>query len=168
MFWEISQNSQKNICTRVSFSIKLRASSQSCCPRPATLLKKRLWYRCFSVNFVKFLRTPFLQTTSGRLLLSCEISKIFKNTRFEEHLFTAASEVHILFLMRACFPKGVASEIQKKLSCNEIMFVNLTFTFNFHFHHIDKAHLNIIVNGSFMVGSKLFYSTTLSRLFYLF
>ena len=28
--------------------------------RPATLLKKRLWHKCFSVNFVKFLRTPFL------------------------------------------------------------------------------------------------------------
>ena len=26
----------------------------------ATLLKKRLWHRCFPVNFVKFLRTPFL------------------------------------------------------------------------------------------------------------
>ena len=35
---------------------------------PATLLKKRLWYRCFPVNFTKFLRT-FLQNTSGRLLL---------------------------------------------------------------------------------------------------
>ena len=23
-----------------------------------TLLKKRLWYRCFPVNFEKFLRTP--------------------------------------------------------------------------------------------------------------
>ena len=32
--------------------------------RPATLLKKRLWHRCFPVNFVKFLRTPFLQNTS--------------------------------------------------------------------------------------------------------
>ena len=28
--------------------------------RPATLLKKRLWERYFSVNFAKFLRTPFL------------------------------------------------------------------------------------------------------------
>ena len=37
--------------------------------RPATLLKKRLWHRCFPGNFVKFLRTPFLQNTSGRLLL---------------------------------------------------------------------------------------------------
>ena len=32
--------------------------------RLATLLKKRLWHRCFPVNFVKFLRTPFLQNTS--------------------------------------------------------------------------------------------------------
>ena len=37
--------------------------------RPVTLLKKRLWHRCFPVNFVKFLRTPFSQNTSGRLLL---------------------------------------------------------------------------------------------------
>ena len=36
---------------------------------PATLLKKRLWNRCFPVNFVKFLRTPFSQNTSVRLLL---------------------------------------------------------------------------------------------------
>ena len=26
--------------------------------RPATLFKKKLWHRCFLVNFVKFLRTP--------------------------------------------------------------------------------------------------------------
>ena len=37
--------------------------------RAANLLKKRLWHRCFPVNFVKFPRTPFLQNTSGRLLL---------------------------------------------------------------------------------------------------
>ena len=37
---------------------------------PASLLKKSLWHRCFSVNFAKFLRTPFSQNTSGRLLLS--------------------------------------------------------------------------------------------------
>ena len=33
--------------------------------RPATILKKRLWDRCFPVNFAKFLRTPFSQSTSG-------------------------------------------------------------------------------------------------------
>ena len=37
----------------------------------ATLLKKTLWHRCFSVNFEKFLRTPFLT----------------------EHLWATASEV---------------------------------------------------------------------------
>ena len=28
--------------------------------KAATLLKKRPWHMCFSVNFVTFLRTPFL------------------------------------------------------------------------------------------------------------
>ena len=32
---------------------------------PATLLKKRLWHRCFPLNFAKFSRTPFLQNSSG-------------------------------------------------------------------------------------------------------
>ena len=35
----------------------------------ASVLKKRIWHRCFPVNFVKFLKTPFLQNTPGRLLL---------------------------------------------------------------------------------------------------
>ena len=30
--------------------------------RPATLSKTRLWHRCFPVNLVKFLRTPFYRT----------------------------------------------------------------------------------------------------------
>ena len=30
--------------------------------RLATLLKKRLWHRCFPVKFAKFLRTPFYRT----------------------------------------------------------------------------------------------------------
>ena len=34
----------------------------------ATLLKNRLWHRCFPSNFTKFLRTPSLQNTSGWLL----------------------------------------------------------------------------------------------------
>ena len=32
--------------------------------RPVTLFKKRLWQRCFHVNFTKFLRTSFLQNIS--------------------------------------------------------------------------------------------------------
>ena len=33
-------------------------------------LKRRLWHMCFPVNFAKFLRKPFLQNTSGQLLLN--------------------------------------------------------------------------------------------------
>ena len=33
--------------------------------RSANLLKKGPWHTCFPVNFVKFLRTPFSQNTSG-------------------------------------------------------------------------------------------------------
>ena len=38
--------------------------------RPATLLKKRLRYRCFPVNFAKFLGTPFLTEHLRWLLLN--------------------------------------------------------------------------------------------------
>ena len=36
----------------------------------ATLLKKRLWHRCFPVNFAKFTRTPFFTEHLWWLLLS--------------------------------------------------------------------------------------------------
>ena len=60
-------------------------------PRPATLLKKRLWHRCFPVNFVKFPRTPF----------------------FTEHLWTTASEPGRETLLKKrllyrCFPMNFA------------------------------------------------------------
>ena len=41
----------------------------SAVPQPATLLKKRLWHRCFPVNFTKFIRTPFLTEHFQWLLL---------------------------------------------------------------------------------------------------
>ena len=56
VFLEISQNSQENTCAIVSFLIKLQTSGL----KSATSLKKRLWHRCFTVNFAKFLRTLFV------------------------------------------------------------------------------------------------------------
>ena len=47
--------------------------------RTATLLKRRLWHRCFPVNFVKFLRTLFLQNTFGRLLLQIAVKQSAEN-----------------------------------------------------------------------------------------
>ena len=55
VFLEISQNSQENTCARASFL--------------ETLLNKKLWHRCFPVNFAKFLRTPFLTEHLRWLLL---------------------------------------------------------------------------------------------------
>ena len=62
VFLEMSQNSQENTCVTVSFLIKLQAES-------ATLLKKRLWYRCFPVDLAKFLGTLFLTEHLRQLLL---------------------------------------------------------------------------------------------------
>ena len=64
------------------FMITIRQKQPEAC---AALLKKRLWHRCFPVNFVKFLRTPFLQNTSGRLLLGkssvVEIQNLLVNSK---------------------------------------------------------------------------------------
>ena len=38
-------------------------------PKACNFIKKRLWHKCFPLNFAKFLRIPFLQNTSERLLL---------------------------------------------------------------------------------------------------
>ena len=67
---EISENSQENTCARASFLVKLQAWGL----RPATLLKKRLLHRCFPVNFVKFLITPFLYRTP--LVAASEYQKV--------------------------------------------------------------------------------------------
>ena len=63
VFLEISQNSQENACARVSFLVKLQAW------RLQLYLKKRLWYKGFPVNFVKFLRTTFYIEHLSWLLL---------------------------------------------------------------------------------------------------
>ena len=39
---------------------------------PETLLKKRLWHRCFSVNSAKFLRTHFFTEHLRWLLNTCD------------------------------------------------------------------------------------------------
>ena len=37
--------------------------------RPATLIKRRIWHKCFPMNFAKFLRTPFLTEHLRQLFL---------------------------------------------------------------------------------------------------
>ena len=57
----------QNTCARDSFLVKLQCQrlffNKVADFRPAALLKKSVWHRCFPVNFAKFLRRPFLQNT---------------------------------------------------------------------------------------------------------
>ena len=69
VFLKISQNSLENTCARVSFLVKLQASG---------LFKKWLWHRHFSVNFAKFLETPFLTEYPRWLLLKERRAEIYK------------------------------------------------------------------------------------------
>ena len=48
----------KHLCQRLFFNKVVGL-------KPATLLKKRLWHKCFPVNFANFLKTTFLEYTSG-------------------------------------------------------------------------------------------------------
>ena len=57
--------------------------------RPATLLKKSLWHRCFPVNFAKFLRTPFFTehlgvVASERVAAFCCVSYINQSLVLED------------------------------------------------------------------------------------
>ena len=45
-----------------------------------TLIKKRPWHRCFPVNFANFLRTIFIQNTSGGYFCSLEPCNCIKKS----------------------------------------------------------------------------------------
>ena len=55
----------KHLCQSVFFK-KFQASGN--------FIKKRLWRRCFPVNFAKFLRTPFIDWFSRYILFLLKIS----------------------------------------------------------------------------------------------
>ena len=57
--------------------------------RPATLLKKRHWHRCFPMNYVKYLRTPFFIEHLWWLLLLYVPSLIIHLLRWSVVLVTA-------------------------------------------------------------------------------
>ena len=79
VFLKLLQNLQENTSARVSFLIKLQAS---------TLLKMRPWHKCFPVNFAKFLRTLFfikhLRTTASESRLNASLT-CYSNKMFEKH-----------------------------------------------------------------------------------
>ena len=54
--------------------------------RPAALLKKRPWHRCFSVNFMKFLRTLFLRDCHWTRTKNHLVRKRTLNHSTQKHL----------------------------------------------------------------------------------
>ena len=94
VFLEISQNSQKNTCVRVSFSIKLQAS------------KKRLWHRCFPGHFAKFLRTHFLteRVWAASVCLNLITDNLFK-FEIQHDAFMQFSVIVILMLLLMLYLK---------------------------------------------------------------
>ena len=69
----------KNLCQSLFFT-KVAG------PRPATLLKKRLWHRCFPVV------CNFIEKEALAMVFSYEFCEISKSTFSAEHLWATASE----------------------------------------------------------------------------
>ena len=57
---------------------------------------QRIWHRCFSVNLVKFVRTPFLQNTTGWLLLYETFDQVLENLLVSGTMFTDPGSFYIL------------------------------------------------------------------------
>ena len=60
--------------------------------RPATLLKKKLWRRCFPVSFAKFLRTLFYRTPLGDCFWSSNYSLFFYGDLYRRFYILLSSE----------------------------------------------------------------------------
>ena len=57
VLWSFAKFTEKHLCQSLFFN------------KVAGIRPDTLWHRCFPMNFAKFLRTPFLENTSWRLLL---------------------------------------------------------------------------------------------------
>ena len=86
-----------------SIRTRYRSSHQRCSVRKGFVrnfakvtgkhLCQKLRYRCFPVNFAKFLRTPFLQNTSGRLFLQMLLCLVINSVicMFSTHMSNKTS-----------------------------------------------------------------------------
>ena len=78
----LNDGSSPRRCSKKKLFLKiLQYSQENICLQACNFIKKRLYHKCFPVPQV----------------FSCEYCEVFKNTCFEEHLRTAASEMsHLL------------------------------------------------------------------------
>ena len=84
-------------------------------------MKKRLWYNCFPVNLAKFLKTPFLQNTSGQLLLFLAFQNQLPKVFYEKRCSWKFTGKHLWFakFLRTTFLQNTSG------------WLLLTFPFNF-------------------------------------
>ena len=72
--------------------------------KPCNFIKKRLWYRCFPVNFAKFLKTPILMNIFERIIVGYEAMKQYIHINIL--MMISFLRDHVLFnvvvVMKAC------------------------------------------------------------------
>ena len=76
----ITQFQIRIIKQKLNTTCTCRISQQRCSLKK--VLEKRLWHRCFPMNFAKFLKTLFLQNTCGGLFLYFLNSAFHRTIRF--------------------------------------------------------------------------------------
>ena len=77
VLWNFTKFTGKYLCLCLFFNKVAGLRPEVC-----SFIKKRLWHRCFPVDFVKSLRTPFLQNTSGRLFLNSALTILIHGSTY--------------------------------------------------------------------------------------
>ena len=103
-------------------------------PEACNLIKKKLWLSCFPVNFVRYLRTPFLQNASGRLLLNIIMQELqifhdFQHTFI--HLQYSCS-IFVRFFEEMSFLQETSFLLTNKINQLQNLVVVETSDFNFY------------------------------------
>ena len=90
--------------------------------RTVTLLKKRFWYRCFPVNFSKFLKTPSITEHLRWLLLKTPVNQLI----FREELVD----------LQLCYSRTFSQEIFKHMCFKHFKACK-------YYHHRTSANENV-------------------------
>ena len=138
IFLEISQNSQESTCGSLFFN-KVAGL------RPATLLKKRLWHKCFPVCFTTFLRTLLSQNTSWRLLLRAKLKKFVVQDLISRIRKKSYLQVMVTRCITKCFRLWNTSFVEVENSKTEAVYdaKHSEFVFSSMFDRSDHIHFNI-------------------------
>ena len=108
----------KYLCQRFFFN-KVAGHS------PETLLKKSLCHRCFTMNFAKLLRTPFLKNTSGRLLLLIVHQTLYETIRVSDS-YSCSNQIQLKTNSLIIFKIHCSYEQKILEFCKEVWFKIMT------------------------------------------